>query len=168
MYRCFISECTAIMNAESICEEININGDCVWGVFNTPLTDDIDTVFSVACSLNSLVKMMNYKLHKKNYSTISVGIGLDYGRALMVKAGYAGSKLNDIIWMGDVVNSASYIAGKAGREGRNPIIVSDCIYSDLNKYNQGLLHFTTIDWNPYYSGDLINASMDEWYDENCT
>ena len=31
MYRAFISECTAIMNASEHCKEININGDCVWG-----------------------------------------------------------------------------------------------------------------------------------------
>ena len=53
-----------------------------------------------------MVKILNYKLGKKGYSTISVGIGIDYGRALMVKAGYSGSGLNDVIWMGDVVNSA--------------------------------------------------------------
>lgn len=35
MYRAFLSECVAIMNAETDCKEININGDCVWGVFDT-------------------------------------------------------------------------------------------------------------------------------------
>lgn len=29
LYRSFISECTAIINAQSICKEINIHGDCV-------------------------------------------------------------------------------------------------------------------------------------------
>lgn len=28
MYRCFLSECVAIMNSYTICKEININGDC--------------------------------------------------------------------------------------------------------------------------------------------
>ena len=84
IYRCFISECTALMNSQTICKEININGDCVWGVFETPYKSDIDTVFSIAARLNSLIKILNYKLRKKGYSQISVGIGMDYGRALMV------------------------------------------------------------------------------------
>ena len=121
MYRAFISECTALMNASDQCKEININGDCVWGVFETPYKSQVDSVFSIAAQLNSLIEILNYKLEKKGYSTISVGIGMDYGRALMVKAGYFGSGLNDVIWMGDVVNSACHLANKAGRNGKQPV-----------------------------------------------
>lgn len=167
MYRSFISECTAIMNSESICKEISINGDCVWGVFETPSKSDIDTVFSAAAKLNSVVKILNYKLKKKNYSEISVGIGMDYGRALMAQAGYSGSGLNDVIWMGDVVNSACHICGKAGRDYHSSVMVSSCIYSNLNEHNQNLLSQTTIDWITYYQGNVINTVMDNWYDEHC-
>lgn len=167
MYRSFISECSAIMNSESICKEININGDCVWGVFETPYKSDIDTVFSAAARLNSMIKILNYKLRKKGYSEISVGIGMDYGRALMVKAGYSGSGLNDVIWMGDVVNSACHLANKAGRDGHKPLIVSSIIQSNLNEHNQGLLSSTYIDWKTYYEGDVINTAMEDWYTEHC-
>lgn len=167
MYRCFISECTAIMNAREKCKEININGDCVWGVFETPYKSDIDDVFSVAAQLNSLIKILNYKLRKKGYQEISVGIGIDDGRALMVKAGYSGSSLNDVMWMGDVVNSACHIANKAGRDGKKTLIVSSCIYTNLNEDNQKLLSSTMIDWTTYYEGDIINVAMEEWYKENC-
>lgn len=168
IYRSFISECTAIMNSESTCKEININGDCVWGVFETPLKTDIDTVFGVAAKLHSLIKILNYKLRKKKYSEISIGIGMDYGRALMVKAGYSGSGLNDVIWMGDVVNSACHIANSAGRNGHKPVVVSSCIYGNLNEHNQGLLNSTYIDFTTHYEGDVINIAMDEWYNKNCT
>lgn len=168
-YRSFISECTAIFNAESACKEININGDCVWGVFETATKFDINDVFGVAAKLNSLIKILNYKLRKKGYSEISVGIGMDYGRALMVKAGYAGSGLNDVIWMGDVVNSAAHLSGEAGRNGRDVLVVSSCIYSNLNEYNQGLLRsfLSSKDWVTKYEGDIINTEMNEWYKENC-
>jgi len=33
IYRCFISECTAIMKSHESCKEISIHGDCVWGGF---------------------------------------------------------------------------------------------------------------------------------------
>ena len=166
MYRCFISECTAIMNSQSICKEISINGDCVWGVFETPYQSDVNSVFGVAAQLNSVIEILNYKLRKKGYSEISVGIGMDYGRALMVKAGYSGSGLNDVIWMGDVVNSACHMANKAGRDGHKPLIVSSCIQDNLNEYNQGLLNATMIDWKTYYEGNIVNTAMDEWYKEH--
>jgi len=168
LYRSFISECTAIMNSESICKEINISGDCVWGVFETPYKADIDTVFGIAARLNSLIQILNYKLRKKDYSEISVGIGIDYGRALMVKAGYSGSGLNDVIWMGDVVNSASHIANNAGRNGKKTLVVSSCVYSNLNEHNQGLLNSTFIRYTTYYEGYIINMAMEEWYKEHCT
>lgn len=167
MYRAFISECTAIMNSSDHCKEININGDCVWGVFETPLKSNIDSVFSVAAQLNSLIKILNYKLKKKGYTQISVGIGIDYGRALMVKAGYSGSGLNDVIWMGDVVNSACHIANKAGRDYRDTIIVSSCLYGNLNEENQKFFKTTMIDYTTYYQCDVINIAMDDWYKENC-
>ena len=169
MYRAFLSECVAIMNAETDCKEISINGDCVWGVFDTPYKADIDNVFSVAARLNSMIKILNYKLRKKKYSEISVGIGIDYGRALMIKAGYSGSGINDVIWMGDVVNSACHLCNKAGRSGRKPIIVSDVVYDNLNENNQGLLtkYIDYSDWKTEYEGDIINIAMEEWYEENC-
>lgn len=135
IYRCFISECTAIMNDAAlgnICKEINIHGDCVWGVFDTSYQNDFNTVLSVALKLKDMINTLNDKLKKRGYHTIEVGIGLDYGRALMVKAGFAGSKINDVIWMGDVVNTACHLANKAGRQGKAPILVSQGFHSKLN------------------------------------
>lgn len=167
MYRVFLSECVAIMNAEYNCKEININGDCVWGVFDTPKKSDVDEVISVAAKLNSMIKILNYKLRKKKYSEISIGIGIDYGRALMVKAGYSGSGINDVIWMGDVVNSACYLCNKAGRDYRKVIVISDIIYNNINEHNKSLFSGYVDDWTTRYEGNIINTAMDNWYKENC-
>ena len=167
IYRCFLSEITAVFNSVDICKEISINGDCVWGVFETPCKSDIDKVFSVAAKLNSLVEILNYKLRKKGYEEILVGIGIDYGRALMIKAGYSGSGLNDVIWMGDVVNSACHLANEAGRSSYQPILISSVIYNNLNKDNKSLVKSTKIDGNEYYHGNIINSNMQKWYRENC-
>ena len=168
-YRSFISECTAIMNESYLCKEINIHGDCVWGVFDTQNTDDINSVFSISAELNSLIKILNYKLQKKGYSQISVGIGMDYGRALMVKAGYSGSGLNDVIWMGDVVNSASHLSEEAGRNFRKPIVVSSCIYNNLSEKNQKLLtsYYSPENWQIRYEGNIVDCFMDDWYKDHC-
>lgn len=167
MYRVFLSECVAIMNSEKNCKEISINGDCVWGVFDTPYKSDINNVISVAARLNSMIKILNYKLRKKNYSEISIGIGIDYGRALMVKAGYSGSKINDVIWMGDVVNSACHLCNKAGREGREVVIISNSIYNNLNKHNKELFSLILDSWVSIYQGNIVELNLENWYNENC-
>ena len=107
LYRAFISELVAVMNADLRCREISIVGDCVWCVVNTPNKSDIDGVFTTAARAHSLVKVLNYKLRTRKIEPIRIGIGMDWGRALMIKAGYSGSGINDVVYMGDVVNSAA-------------------------------------------------------------
>lgn len=167
MYRSFISECVAIMNSVSMSREINIHGDCVWGIFETPKKSDIDNAINLMAKINSMIKILNYKLSKKGYSTISVGIGSDYGRALMIKAGYSGSGINDVIWMGDVVNSASNLCGIAHRNSRKAIVISDVIYGNLNEHNKGLFSSFYDNWILHYEGDIINTDMENWYNEHC-
>ena len=170
IYRGFISECVAIISSTSQCREVSIHGDCVWGIFETPKKSDIDSVFSIAAKLNSLVKILNLKLSRKNYQTISVGIGIgiDYGRTLMIQAGYKGSSINDVVWMGNVVNNACHLANKAGRDDRKNIVVTNAIYSNLNEHNQSLLS-SYYDWEEHssnYEGNVINISMEKWIDNN--
>ena len=167
MYRCFLSECVAIMNSYEICKEININGDCVWGVFETPNIDDVDAVIDVAAKLCSMINVLNYKLSKKKYEKIDVGIGIDDGVALMVKAGYSGSGLNDVIWMGDVVNSACHLANKAGRDFREPILITSKVYNNVLEATQKLLVKCTVDGTTYYEGNIIWNPIENWYKENC-
>ncbi len=168
IYRSFISECVALISSINQCKEVSIHGDCVWGIFETPKKSDVDSVFSIALMLNSLVKLLNMKLTKKNYQTISVGIGIDDGRTLMIQAGYKGSSINDVVWMGNVVNNACHLANKAGRDGRKSIIVTSVIYSYLNEYNQSLLS-SYCDWEQSsinYEGNTSDKSMEAWIDKN--
>lgn len=162
LYRVFISEVVAVMNGNELCAEINIIGDCVSGIFDTPSKDDINSVFSIAARVTSLIKVMNCKFKKREIEQIEVGIGISYGRALMIKAGYNGSGINDVVWMGDVVNESSKLSNEAAN---NQIIVSKVFYDNLNEGNQSLLNSSL--WNDYYSGYIINTRMDGWYEENC-
>ena len=167
IYRCFISECVAIIKSYDICKEININGDCVWGVFDTQNNIDKNTVFEIAGQLSSLITILNYKLYKKDYSEIKVGIGIDYGRALMVKAGYTDSSINDVVWMGDVVNSACHICNKAGRDGRKSLIITKSIYDSLTDKYKGFMNRYTSGGQVLYESNIHNIYMNDWYKENC-
>lgn len=165
IYRSFISELVAFFNSFPKSREVNINGDCVWVVFDTPQKMDVDTAFSAACGANALVNVLNFKLEKKEYQTYKVGIGIDYGRALMVKAGHKGSTINDVIWMGDVVNQACHLAEKANTMWANnyPILLSDVIFNNLNADNQKLCRRNTN--YMCYQSDAVNTVMNNWLKE---
>lgn len=166
LYRTFLSEIVAIMNGNSFCAEVNIVGDCVSGIFNTPSKADINSVFSSAAMISSLIDVMNYKFEKNNIEQIDVGIGLSYGRALMIQAGFNGSGINDIVWMGDVVNEASILASYGNQTySDREIMVSDILYQNLNEKNQNLLVFNYP--RDCYNGDIVSTGMNNWYQENC-
>lgn len=155
IYKCFISELVALFNGSDICREVNIHGDCVWGVFNTTKKSDIDECINLSAKASSLINNLNCKLKKKGYSQIQIRIGVDYGRALMIKAGHKGSSINDVVWMGDVVNKACHLANTKGFY--NTTIISDAIFSNINdkykelfKINYQLDCYTgEIIWPPY-------------------
>lgn len=167
LYRAYLSELVAIFNSQLNTREINIAGDAAWAVVNTPYKADIDAVFALAFQANSLIKVLNYKLRKAGYDhPLRVGIGASWGRALMIKAGYSGSGINDVVYMGDVVNEAAHLAAQgSSRHGAPAIMVSDDFYGNLNDQNKGLLRR---DCNRgCYSGDVVSTVMEQWYLDNC-
>ena len=76
IYRAYISEIMAVINGNPDCSEVNIVGDAVFGIFNTPKKDDIDEVFETACRVSSVVRTLNCKLEKRGIAAISIGIGI--------------------------------------------------------------------------------------------
>lgn len=166
LYRSYISEVVAIVNGNPNCKEIRVDGDCVSAIYDTPSKSDIDRVFQDAYSINSLIKTLNYKLGKRNITQIEVGIGMDYGRALMIKSGYKGSALNEIVWMGDVVNNASNLCNNANKGlGNDEIFASNVFYNNLKEGNQNLF---SKNWNhDCYHGSVVNTGMNDWHNENC-
>ncbi len=165
IYRSYISECVAVINGDSNCAEVDIHGDCVWGVFDAQYKNQIDSVFSTGAELSSLIDTLNCKYKKKNIKPIEVGIGMDFGRVLMIKAGYDGSGLNDVVWMGEVVNDARKLCAHGNRTMfDNEIMVAKDFHSNLNDHNKSLLA-----WNSNrncYHGNVINTGMDKWLKDN--
>lgn len=86
----------------------------------------------------------------------------------MIKAGYSGSSINDVIYMGDVVNRAAHLAHKAGRGYEQPMWVGPALYENLDEHNSGLL---TKQWNQelggwIYTGNIVWIDMNTWVEEN--
>src|SRR5262249_24940481 len=113
--------------------------------------------------------VLNWLLERKGYTTIKCGIGMAYGRALMLKAGFKGSGINDIVWMGDVVNEASNLCHQGNKEGRATVQVSTTVYGNLNEDNQKLLtpvyHWTFMEAPKQYEGNVIERNIEQWLKE---
>jgi len=162
IYRAFISEMVAVLNSDVYVREVNIVGDCVWATYRTPTKPCIDDVFSIAFTANTLVKLLNKKLDQAGYgSPISVGIGIEYGRALMIKAGYSGSGISDVVYMGDVVNRAAHLAAMGSKGWDTPaMMIGDTFHQNLNEHNRSLL---TRDWSRgCYTGNVVLTEMNDW------
>jgi len=67
---------------------------------------------------------------------IRAGIGVEYGRVLMIKAGYRGSNINDVVWMGDAVNRASELSSYAGKFIVPRIYVGSVFHRNLSEPNK--------------------------------
>lgn len=161
IYRSFVSEMVALMNGHDTCREVNINGDCVWCVCETNYKKDIDGVFSLAAKACSLVDILNFKLKKKGYQRYEVGVGIDYGRALMIKAGYKGSSIQDVLWMGDVVNQACHLSNEANSGYFDKrVFLSNIIFDNLNDDNKKLC--TRDGGRDIYQADIVNIGMNDW------
>lgn len=164
IYRSYISELVAVLKGNSKVDEICIEGDCVWGIFNTPYKHDIDEVFGTGARASSLVDILNYKYAKKGYSEIQVGIGMSYGTTLLIKAGYKGSGINEVVWLGKLVNEAAKLCSHGNREWYDrETMVSNLFYDNLNDHNKKLL--SKNDYRDCYHGNIINKEMDNWLKE---
>jgi class 3 adenylate cyclase len=167
LYRTFISEMVAVLNSDDGVREVNIVGDCVWATYNTPYKRDIDDVFTIACRANTLRKLLNKHLEKRKYDPLKFGVGVDWGRVLMIKAGFSGSGISDVVYMGDVVNRAAHLAHKAGRGWEAPIWIGSGLAGNLNDDNtQWLTSRYDSAVGTVYTADVVLTTMDAWISEN--
>lgn len=164
IYRAYISECVAVMNQDLNCREIFIQGDCVGAVFHAPRDEDVDSVLLRAGELNSLIERLNWRLSERGYAPLKCGIGVSAGRALMIQAGYKGSGINEVIWMGDVVNEAAKLCHRGNRGQNLPLQVSSMAFARLNAKNRKLLESASIGvMGPFhYQGNLVSTEMSDW------
>jgi class 3 adenylate cyclase len=86
---------------------------------------------------NGMMAVLNVKYQKKwgkDFKEIKAGIGVALGRALVIKAGFSGSGIKDLIYMGDVVNRASKMCGLAFKEYSKPICVTEKVYNSVGTF----------------------------------
>ncbi|WP_157352996.1 adenylate/guanylate cyclase domain-containing protein [Aliarcobacter butzleri] len=164
IYRAYISEVISVINGNPYISEINVEGDGIWAVFNTTSSSDVDTVFQTVYTLSSLVDILNVKLFKKGYSQINIGIGVDKGESLFIKAGYKGSGINEVVWLGKVVGQTAFLCSNANKNSNFKIMVSDNVYNCLTVQNKSLLQ-RNWSYNCYH-GNIHRIDMNNWVEDN--
>jgi class 3 adenylate cyclase len=164
IYRSYISEIVAVMKGNSNVNEVYIEGDCVWGIFDTQYKWQIDEVFSTAAQIASLIDILNFYFSKKNIEEINIGIGIAYNSALYIKAGYKGSGINEVVWIGKLVGEAAELCSYGNKEYYDKeMMVSETFYENLNDDNKRLLEGNN--YRSCYHGYVINIAMDNWLKE---
>ena len=165
IYKTYISELVAVLKGHSNVSEIYIEGDSVWGIFDTPHKPDIDELFGVAAQASSLVDILNIKYRKRGYSELTVGVGLSYGSSLLIKSGYKGSGINEVVWLGKLVAEAALLCSYGNRSfDDKEIMVSDVFKQNLNEHNKKLLSRNYS--RSCYHGNVVNTDMNEWVKNN--
>jgi len=181
LYRAYISEIVAIVNSFETCKEVNIVGDCVSAMFSGKTENSQTPVIEAmqaASMSNAMMRVLNVKYKKKwgeNFKEIKAGIGVALGRALVVKAGFSGRGINDLIYMGDVVNRASKMCGLANKEYFYPICVTEDVYLASGTYianaetKETYQDFLTQQYHSkhgiIYTGNFYRVHMEEWAKE---
>lgn len=165
IYRSYISEVVAALKGNTTINEIYIEGDGIWAVFDTKTKLEVDSVFVTAFTIASLIDIINVKLSKKNYEKINIGIGIDDAESLYIKTGYSGSGINEVTWIGKVVGQAAELCSYGNRSWLdNEIMVSSKVYLSLSDHNKGLLTWNTN--RNCYHGNVINITMNKWVMDN--
>ncbi len=165
IYRAYISEIITVMKGNMSINEIYIEGDGLWAVFNTATETEVDSVFGTAFNISSLIDILNIKLAKKKYSTLKIGIGVDDGESLYIKAGYKGSGIQEVVWIGKVVGQTAALCSYGNKTSTDcEIMVSETVYNNLTTHNKNLL--TENYAHDCYHGNVINRHMNQWVQEN--
>lgn len=170
--RSFTSEIIEILRTDDNLREIGIRGDCVYAIYTTPQKDDIYELADKTFWINTYMGMLNQLLSDRNLPEIKVGIGMSSAQELVVKAGRKDVGINNKVWIGKAVTTASNLSSIGNKNGNYALVYSSCSYNnfieELKEVCQGQNpeEWFTYHWNNscggYYTARVIKTAFDEW------
>ena len=164
IYRSLATQLISLFESSKLCYDINNNEKAIWAIFDTKYKSCIDEVISLVAQVNSLLKTLNFKISKRQWTTIAWGIGVAYDRALLIGVNDTAASYSYLFW-GPVLKKAARLASYGNQTYfDNPIMISGVYYSNLNDEYKKL--FTENKEYDCYHGNIINIEMDEWYKKN--
>lgn len=118
---------------------IKIQGDGIYGIFESNKKEEIDNVLDCCVELNTFKVHLNKQIYKtlfneKNYNEkemlIDYGIGAWFSTENYI-SNIGSSNTRDIIFMGEAVNYANYLAKQAGRDKLEPIMINQLLLQNV-------------------------------------
>ncbi len=82
----------------------------------------------------------------------------------MIKAGFNGSGIHDVVYMGQVVNRAAKLASEGNKGTVSPIVIDADLAIHLNEHNSKFITYDSL--RRWYTSSAVNAVMDEWLKEH--
>lgn len=158
---------------------VKIQGDSVFGIFESNKKEKFDNVFDCAVDINTFKAHLNKVIEKylmsDNYDSelhyIDYGIGLWFNDQNFVsKIGHSSTR--DVVFSGDAVNLSNKLSKIAMKNIEHPILFNELIYENFsNKYltnNQEL--FEDIDLDEFdeeiYGSNAIFKNYLNWIENN--
>lgn len=169
--RSFASEVIRILDSDPAAE-IGIRGDCVYAIYSVPKKVDTLHLFYRAMYVNTLIKLLNKHYSRKNYPQINVGIGLAINEDLVIKAGSRGSGVNDRVWIGKAVPTASNLSKYGSKNGISPIVMSPIVFNNIldlllnNGYQRSWFKKIRNVDEEFYHCNIVARHFNNWIDNN--
>lgn len=129
------------------------HGDRIMVVFDSGETKRSQAVETAILMQKIISEEINPLLNEAYKHPLACGIGIDFGKMLVMKVGIQGANNNDLVWAGNVANRASKLADIG-----TGIYVSDNVYDSMYA-NLKKMPFHT--WKQHLSIDL---KVGQYYD----
>ena len=155
--RAFTSELIEILRQNKKYVQIGIRGDCVYAIYSVQAPQDLKSIMSDACFINTFQQMFQAILYKKGWPTFEIGIGLGASQDLVIKAGRKGTGINDNIWIGDAVIDASKLSNEGNTSGIDPIVMDSCFYENIKDFDANKNHKYF-----YYAKSIRSSKLSEY------
>lgn len=168
------SEIGRVLYDNSDCYDIDAFGNIIWGIFNTPLQSNLNTLLETSAKVESVIDLINSKLADK-HCRIVAGIGIDYGSSVYItdEISVVDDQRNDV-WMGDVIENSSRVSLTmtfnnsimtfGNNNEKRPIGITEAVYKNLKQDYQAYF-IKDNNYNCYRAG-LINVSINDWIKDN--
>ena len=163
IYKSFFDSVSKVVSYKTDAHIRGFAGDRLMAVFS-PGEDSCNNAVDTAIIMQTVIThILNPKLKEKFNVKIDYGIGIDYGKMMVVRVGiYGGGSNSDLVWSGRTANYASKLADHDGALGSG-IRITNTVFNKLTAHLTSPQGSTL--WSKEYTttigGETISYHKDE-------
>lgn len=151
----------AVLTEHPKSKDIFSFGSYIVAVFDTPFKSDIDATLDSVGKVTAVFNLVNKIYGQSMHSNLVSGIGMNYGKALLVKS--LEGDIPQFVWSGDAIDAAKALSEQASSE--NKVHASFTIFNNLKEDYQKLFKKAGL-FDEYYEATPVNIIMNKWINAN--